>query len=214
MQQAVDEVDRVEEVDMARFIQQLESHIAAQVRKTAPPKTPNGEVSIRLIVNQFLFLEKQSRLLKRTCEQFAQKWFFNLQPVSVLEDISDQRTTNNQSATFRCRIQINYPEISLTWYKGTQRLDHGHKYEMSSVGDLHCLKINNCNTSDEGNYRVVCGPHISNAKLAVAGKGTIFAHVYGECGISAVTQQVLASLNPGQDFILVSVFSDIFTDQC
>lgn len=90
--------------------------------------------------------------------------------MSVLEDITDQMTTENQSATFRCRIQINYPEISLTWYKGTQRLDQGDKYQISSVGDLHCLQVNNCDPSDEGDYRVVCGPHISTATLAVAGK--------------------------------------------
>lgn len=102
-------------------------------------------------------------------EQFAQKQFFAFQPVSVLEDISDQKTAENQSAIFKCRIQINYPEIFLSWYKGTQRLDNSHKYEICSVDDLHCLKVMNCNTSDEGSYRVVCGPHISNAKLEVAG---------------------------------------------
>ncbi|TWW80213.1 Titin [Takifugu flavidus] len=110
----------VEEVDMARFIRQLESHISTE-------------------------------------------------PVSVLEDITDQKTAENQSAIFKCRIQINYPEISLTWYKGTQKLDNSLKYEISSVGDLHCLKVKDCDTRDEGNYRVVCGPHISNAKLSVAG---------------------------------------------
>lgn len=88
----------------------------------------------------------------------------------MLEDITDQKTAENQSATFRCRIQINYPEISLTWYKGTRRLEQGHKYEISSVGDLHCLKVNDCDPSDEGDYRVVCGPHISTAMLTVAGK--------------------------------------------
>lgn len=90
--------------------------------------------------------------------------------MSVLEDITDQKTAENHSAIFKCRIQINYPEISLTWYKGTQKLDNSHKYEISSVGDLHCLKVKDCNTRDEGNYRVVCGPHVSNAKLSVAGK--------------------------------------------
>lgn len=90
--------------------------------------------------------------------------------MSVLEDISDQKTAENQSAIFKCRIQINYPEIFLSWYKETQRLDNSHKYEISSMDDLHSLKVMNCNSSDEGSYRVVCGPHISNAKLEVAGK--------------------------------------------
>lgn len=88
----------------------------------------------------------------------------------MLEDISDQRTTENQSATFRCQIRINYPEIKLTWYKGTQKLDNSDKYTISSVGDCHRLEIKNCQAKDQGNYRVVCGPHISSAKLAVTGK--------------------------------------------
>lgn len=94
----------------------------------------------------------------------------HLQPVTVLEDISDQTTAENQSTTFQCQIRINYPEITLTWYKGTQKLENSEKYNISSVGDRHCLHINNCQTKDQGNYRVVCGPHISNAKLAVSGK--------------------------------------------
>lgn len=79
-------------------------------------------------------------------------------------------TTENQSATFECRISINYPEITLTWYKGTQKLDNSDKYSIRSVGERHYLQIHSCQTKDEGSYRVVCGPHISNAKLTVAGK--------------------------------------------
>lgn len=94
----------------------------------------------------------------------------NLQPVTVMEDISDQTTTENKGATFECRIRINYPEITLTWYKGTQKLDNSDKYDISSVGDRHYLKIKNCQVKDQGNYRVVCGSHISNAKLTVTGK--------------------------------------------
>lgn len=98
------------------------------------------------------------------------KRVFLAQPVSVMEDITDQTITENQSATFECQIKINYPEITLTWYKGTQKLDNSEKYDISSVGDRHYLKIKNCQVKDQGNYRVVCGPHISNAKLTVTGK--------------------------------------------
>lgn len=93
------------------------------------------------------------------------------QPVSVMEDISNQTIPETQSATFECQIKINYPEITLSWYKGTQKLDSSDKYDISSVGDRHYLKIKNCSVKDQGDYRVVCGPHISNAKLTVTGKG-------------------------------------------
>lgn len=92
------------------------------------------------------------------------------QPVLVIEDISDQKAAENQSAVFECRIRINYPEISLTWYKGTHKLDAGDQYDIISAGELHCLRIKSCQAKDEGSYRVVCGPHISNAKLTVTGQ--------------------------------------------
>lgn len=86
-----------------------------------------------------------------------------------MSDIEDQDTTPLSTATFECDIKINYPEITLSWYKGTQKLDNNDKYEISIVGDRHILKIKQCQTKDQGNYRVVCGPHISSAKLTVIG---------------------------------------------
>lgn len=96
--------------------------------------------------------------------------FCLLQPVTVLSDISDQSVFKNKEAEFQCEITINYPEIALSWYKGTQKLDSSDKYDISVSGDRHLLKIKRCQTSDQGNYRVVCGPHISSAKLTVMGQ--------------------------------------------
>lgn len=93
-----------------------------------------------------------------------------LQPVTVVKDISDQSVFTNKVAVFECEIKINYPEITLSWYKGTQKLDTNDKYDISISGDRHLLKIKNCQSSDQGNYRVVCGPHISSAKLTVTGQ--------------------------------------------
>lgn len=93
-----------------------------------------------------------------------------LQPVTVVNDISDQSVFANKEAMFECEIKINYPEITLSWYKGTQKLDTSDKYEISIRGDRHLLKIKKCQLSDQGNYRVVCGPHISSAKLTVMGQ--------------------------------------------
>ncbi|KAA8578946.1 hypothetical protein FQN60_006038, partial [Etheostoma spectabile] len=89
------------------------------------------------------------------------------EPVSVLEPISDQKTPQDQTATFECKIRINYPEITLSWYKGTQKLESSDKYDIGRSGDRHYLSIRNCQDKDQGNYRVVCGPHIANAKLTV-----------------------------------------------
>lgn len=88
----------------------------------------------------------------------------------MVKDISDQSVFANKEAVFECEIKINYPEITLSWYKGTQKLDTNKKYDISISGDRHLLKVKKCQTSDQGNYRVVCGPHISSAKLTVTGQ--------------------------------------------
>lgn len=93
-----------------------------------------------------------------------------LQPVTVVKDISNQSVFTNKEAVFECEVKINYPEITLSWYKGTQKLDTNDKYDISITDDRHLLKIKNCQSSDQGNYRVVCGPHISSAKLTVMGQ--------------------------------------------
>ena len=102
----------------------------------------------------------------------------SLQPITLVKDITDQTTVTNEEAVFECEIKINYPEISLSWYKGTQKLDTNDKYDIKIVGDRHLLKIKRCQPRDQGNYRVVCGPHISSAKLAVIGRCNFVCFFY------------------------------------
>lgn len=90
-----------------------------------------------------------------------------------MDDITDQSTAEDHSATFVCHIKINYPEIGLSWYKGTEKLEPGAKYDISSVGDRHTLRINKCTPKDQGDYRVVCGSHMSNARLNVSGESCL-----------------------------------------
>lgn len=97
-----------------------------------------------------------------------------VQPITLLKDIRDQSTKVNTEAVFECEIKINYPEITLSWYKDSKKLENSSKYDIKVVGDRHFLKIRNVQTSDQGNYRVVCGPHISSATLSVAGKSFFF----------------------------------------
>uniref|UniRef100_A0A8C9EWG0 Titin n=1 Tax=Pavo cristatus TaxID=9049 RepID=A0A8C9EWG0_PAVCR len=91
-------------------------------------------------------------------------------PVTLIRDIENQTVLTDEDAIFECEIKINYPEIKLSWYKGTQKLDSSDKYEIKIEGDRHILKIRNCQLEDQGNYRIVCGPHIASARLTVIGK--------------------------------------------
>lgn len=76
----------------------------------------------------------------------------------------------DNDAVFEIDIKINYPEIKLSWYKGTVKLEPSDKFEISIDGDRHTLRVKNCQLKDQGNYRLVCGPHIASAKLTVIGK--------------------------------------------
>uniref|UniRef100_A0A671KL60 Uncharacterized protein n=1 Tax=Sinocyclocheilus anshuiensis TaxID=1608454 RepID=A0A671KL60_9TELE len=88
-------------------------------------------------------------------------------------NVNEKKDSGPEVAVFECEIKINYPEITLSWYKDTQKLETSDKYDIKLVGDRQILKIKNCQTSDQGNYRVVCGPHISSARLIVLGKSIL-----------------------------------------
>ncbi|OCT63664.1 hypothetical protein XELAEV_18044763mg [Xenopus laevis] len=98
---------------------------------------------------------------------FIQQRLTQADPITLIKDIEDQTVETKKEAVFECEIKINYPEIKLSWYKGTEKLESNEKYDISIHGDRHILKIKNCQPQDQGNFRVVCGPHISSAKLTV-----------------------------------------------
>uniref|UniRef100_A0A8C4X880 Titin n=1 Tax=Erpetoichthys calabaricus TaxID=27687 RepID=A0A8C4X880_ERPCA len=93
-----------------------------------------------------------------------------LQAIEFIKKMKAEETHRFKDAQFECEIKINYPEIQLSWYKGTEKLEPSDKYDIRIEEDRHLLRISNCQPEDQGNYRVVCGPHISGAKLIVIGR--------------------------------------------
>uniref|UniRef100_A0A671S2H1 Uncharacterized protein n=1 Tax=Sinocyclocheilus anshuiensis TaxID=1608454 RepID=A0A671S2H1_9TELE len=89
---------------------------------------------------------------------------------SILFYIIDQTTQVNKEAVFECEIKINYPEITLSWYKDTQKLETSDKYDIKLVDDCQILKIKNCQTNT-GEYTCVAKlgnkEKTSTAKLVV-----------------------------------------------
>uniref|UniRef100_A0A493TUK4 Ig-like domain-containing protein n=1 Tax=Anas platyrhynchos platyrhynchos TaxID=8840 RepID=A0A493TUK4_ANAPP len=98
---------------------------------------------------------------------FIQQRLSQTEPITLVRDIENQTVLTDEDAIFECEIKINYPEIKLSWYKGTQKLDSSDKYEIRIEGDRHILRIKNCQLEDQGNFRIVCGPHIASARLTV-----------------------------------------------
>ncbi|OBS65553.1 hypothetical protein A6R68_05907, partial [Neotoma lepida] len=114
-------------------------------------------------------LEKSERDEKEFEElvAFIQQRLTQTEPVTLIKDIENQTVLKDNDAIFEIDIKINYPEIKLSWYKGTEKLEPSDKYEISIDGDRHTLRVKNCQLKDQGNYRLVCGPHIASAKLTV-----------------------------------------------
>ena len=130
-------------------------------------------VSKQIALYQLLHGNKQ----KNTAVSVTNMDLSLLQPVTVVKDISDQSVFTNKVAVFECEIKINYPEITLSWYKGTQKLDTNDKYDISIIGDRHLLKIKRCQASDQGNYRVVCVKLISLWLSVSVAFSTFYLHM-------------------------------------
>lgn len=152
---------------MARLVADLQKRMERTEVRTKLWSQTEAESSPK---PQRVHLSKTARSFSCFRLTFVLRLLSLLQPVTVVKDISDQSVFTNKDAVFECEIKINYPEITLSWYKGTQKLDTNNKYDISISGDRHLLKVKKCQTSDQGNYRVVCGPHISSAKLTVMGQ--------------------------------------------
>ncbi|KAI4788748.1 hypothetical protein KUCAC02_035660 [Chaenocephalus aceratus] len=179
------------QVDEKKGSAHLEGDLRAKLKKTpSKQKSPQEEKDIDIvdllrnvdpkeyekyarmygITDYRGLLQAIEQLKKEKAEESGRpvKRMERTEPVTVMKDISDQCIFTQKEALFECEVKINYPEITLSWYKGTQKLDSGDKYDISISGDRHLLKVKNCQPADQGNYRVVCGPHISSARLAVA----------------------------------------------
>uniref|UniRef100_S4RBA9 Ig-like domain-containing protein n=1 Tax=Petromyzon marinus TaxID=7757 RepID=S4RBA9_PETMA len=99
--------------------------------------------------------------------QLIQARLAHVEPITLVKSVEDRQVLVGNDVSFEVEVKINYPEIKLSWYRGTQKLESSDKYKIFQEGDLHHLVVTNCTLQDRGNYRVVCGPHISSAKLEV-----------------------------------------------
>ncbi|KPP72549.1 titin-like, partial [Scleropages formosus] len=87
------------------------------------------------------------------------------EPITLVKDITDQTTSKDNEAVFECEIKINYPEISLSWYKGTQKLDTNEKYEIRVVAaKIHFTKsIQNIVVNERQSATFECEVSFDNA---------------------------------------------------
>lgn len=82
--------------------------------------------------------------------------------------LKDVTVHEKKQAKFECSINKDVPKV--IWFKGSDIITQGNKYEIIDDGKKHILIINNCGFEDEGEYSIEVLGKSSKAKLMVEGK--------------------------------------------
>lgn len=82
--------------------------------------------------------------------------------------LKDVTVHEKKQAKFECSINKDVPKV--IWFKGSDIITQGNKYEIIDDGKKHILIINNCGFEDEGEYSIEVLGKTSKAKLMVEGK--------------------------------------------
>jgi len=86
--------------------------------------------------------------------------------VEFLKPLTDQKTsTIPDTITFQC--EISSATMEMTWYKGDRALRKSDKYQISSVGGVHKLVINDADDRDVGEYSCSCRSASTEARLII-----------------------------------------------
>lgn len=85
--------------------------------------------------------------------------------VDPLKDIS---VPEKKQAKFECTVTKEVSKVM--WYRGTEIVTPGPKYEIIDDGKKHMLIINSCEFEDEAQYVVEVLGQTSSAQLMVEGK--------------------------------------------
>ncbi|OCT61202.1 hypothetical protein XELAEV_18047225mg [Xenopus laevis] len=95
---------------------------------------------------------------------FIQQRLTQSDPITLIKDTEDQTVETKKVAVFECEIKINYPEIKLSWYKGTEKLESNEKYDIS-IQEPAVIKHLKDNAVKEGHSStLVCEFSIPNVK--------------------------------------------------
>ena len=85
--------------------------------------------------------------------------------VRGLEDI--KVTSANVTVTFEC--ELSKDGLKVEWFKGDKKLRRDDVYNMSSVGKVHTLVIDNVEVDSVGEYSAVFQTISTSAKLSMEG---------------------------------------------
>lgn len=86
--------------------------------------------------------------------------------VKIKKTLRNQTVTETQDAVFT--LELTHADVKGSqWIKNGVELQNSEKYEISSDGMAHTLRVKKCNTQDESVYSFKLGKLSANARLNV-----------------------------------------------
>lgn len=91
---------------------------------------------------------------------------FLSEAVKIKKTLRNQTVTETQDTVFT--LELTHSNVKGSqWIKNGVELQNSDKYEITTDGVIHALKVKNCNTQDESVYSFKLGKLSANARLNV-----------------------------------------------
>lgn len=93
-------------------------------------------------------------------------------PTIFTRPLADITVTENQSLHLECAI--NQPDKKAQWFCNENEVSVSARINIDSKGKVHLLRIDSCELSDAGVYKIVVDGVTCQAKVHVKGKNTLY----------------------------------------
>lgn len=111
--------------------------------------------------------------------------------MGFVDPLKDLNVPEKKQAKFECTVTKEVSKVM--WFRGTEIVTPGPKYEIMDDGTKHMLIVNSCEFDDEAQYTVEVLGHKSSAQLAVEGE---WAERNACCLLMSLALKCLTATNP------------------
>lgn len=119
--------------------------------------------------------------------------------VKIKKTLRNQTVTETQDAVFM--LELTHPDVKGSqWIRNGVELESNDKYEITSEGIVHTLRVKNCNTQDESVYSFKLGKLSANARLNVESEYYKVFTKDLECGNCWANVLLCVSICSNQDY--------------
>ena len=74
-------------------------------------------------------------------------------PPKLVENLSDLSAISPEPVSLECKINLGDPVANIKWFRDNKEITKNKKYEMSQIGEVVALAINEAEPSDSATYR-------------------------------------------------------------